>query len=388
MGTTEKVIIPTKSFDTSKNFDTDTSKPPETSIPTKKFGVTKPTVNPHFNISSTSVLKSRFKYKGNKANKYHVANPHEQEKNKHVMDQLLPLVSRKIDDNGGVARVHDLAEDRQIRVLIQQIPFKLPRSLNLILTQFKEFFVSMPNGLVGTALGFDTGMIKEDGTLEPCYASVFVDNTGNPVGATNPYMSNRVLKVVDLTEKADRLWKCALDLDNDNDLKLAYKGVEEARKHIRGENAVAPKQWVDGAVPWSGLPPPNPKKVKVRKKKKGPKVAVAAVPVNLKLTEQERVLRKEKILYRIVEILQRCPNQTKNMCLLVSDPSIKELKKGAISKFLAFLQEFPTMFRIVNVEGTPQYNVTLMDRHVPIIKANGRHVTTSIDVVRNLNLTY
>jgi len=111
------------------------------------------------------------------------------------------------------------------------------------------------------------------------------------------------------------------------------------------------------------------------------------VPVNVKLTEQERVLRKEKILYRIVEILQRCPNQTKNMCLLVSDPSIKELKKGAISKFLAFLQEFPTMFRIVNVEGTPQYNVTLMDRHVPIIKANGRHVTTSIDVVRNLNLT-
>jgi len=104
------------------------------------------------------------------------------------------------------------------------------------------------------------------------------------------------------------------------------------------------------------------------------------------MTEQERVTRKEKILHRIVEILIRCPNHTKNMCLLVSDQTIKELKKGAISKFLPFLQEFPTMFRIINIEGTPQYNVSLLDRHVPILKTNGAHVTMSKSVFNQLEL--
>lgn len=318
----------------------------------------------------------------------------DQEKNRKILDELLPLISKKIDDQAGVMRVPDLASDLEVKKLLDQIPGRLPRTLTLLLPQWGDFFVSLSNNLVGTALGYDTGMIREDGTVEPAYLSTFVDSNGDPLDEAVPFNPNKVLKVIDLVADADRLWKCALDLDNDADLKTAFKICDASRRHIRGEDTIAPPEY-PGGVPWSGLPPPNPKKLKGLLKGKGKgakglfKAGLLQIPTGpINLSEQERVLRKEKILYRIVEILSRCPNQTKNMCLLVSDPSIKELKKGAISKFLAFLQEFPTMFRIINIEGTPQYNITLMDRHVPIIKPNGAHVTTSVDVVRNLQLNH
>jgi len=60
------------------------------------------------------------------------------------------------------------------------------------------------------------------------------------------------------------------------------------------------------------------------------------------------------------------------MCLLVSDPTIRELKKGAVSKFLSFLQEFPRMLKIVQVEGIPQYNVTLLDSTIPDLREAAR----------------
>lgn len=290
--------------------------------------------------------------------------PIEHEKNRAVLDQLLPLVAGKIDENGGVMRVSDLANMKDIKELISQVPARCPKALPLILTQWTDFFVNMPDGLVGTAMGYDTGMIREDGTLDPAFASTFAETAAPYEGGVTPVIKEA--KPLDLTEAADNLWKCALNLEDKSEaeLKAAYKAIEAARKHVRGEDGIAPLHHPNG-VPWSGLPPPNPKKAKARAKGMG----IPVGPINL--TDQERCTRKEKILHRIVEILTRCPNQTKNMCLLVSDPSIRELKRGAVSKFLSFLQEFPKMFRIVNVEGTPQYNITLLDRHVPIIKPHG-----------------
>lgn len=297
--------------------------------------------------------------------------PIDHEKNRSILDQLLPLIAAKIDENGGVMRVSDLANMKDVKELITQVPARCPKALPLILTQWTDFFVNMPDGLVGTAMGYDTGMIREDGSLDPAFASTFAETAMPYEGAP---LVVKEAKPLDLTEAADNLWKCALNLDNDADLKAAYKAIETARKHVRGEDGIAPLHHPNG-VPWSGLPPPNPKKAKARAAKG---IVVPAGPINL--SDTERCTRQEKILHRIVEILTKCPNQTKNMCLLVSDPSIRELKRGAVSKFLAFLQEFPKMFRIVNVEGTPQYNITLLDRHVPIIKPHGQaRVATQMD---------
>jgi len=57
------------------------------------------------------------------------------------------------------------------------------------------------------------------------------------------------------------------------------------------------------------------------------------------------------------------------MCLILSDPTIRELKRGVVSRFLAFLQEFPKLFRIVQVEGIPQYDITMIDTNVPDLRS-------------------
>merc|ERR1712112_773363 len=151
-------------------------------------------------------------------------------------------------------------------------------------------------------------------------------------------------KPMDLTEAADIVWQASLNLVNDAELKAAFKLLENARKALKE----APK------------PVQNPPR---SGKKPGKK------PAALNIGESERAHRKMRILYRIVEILERSPGQTKNMCLILSDPTIRELKKGVVSKFLAFLQEFPKMMKITQVEGIPQYSVTLLDNHVPDLKA-------------------
>eukprot|EP00397_Hematodinium_sp_SG-2012_P029787 GEMP01031498.1.p1 GENE.GEMP01031498.1~~GEMP01031498.1.p1 ORF type:complete len:316 (+),score=86.48 GEMP01031498.1:52-999(+) len=286
--------------------------------------------------------------------------PIDHDKNRAVLDQLLPLVASKIDENGGVMRISDIATLQDVKALISQVPARCPKALPLILTQWTDFFVNMPNGLVGTAMGYDTGMIREDGSLDPAFASTFAE-TAAPFEDLSKIKEK---KPVDLTTAADDLWRCALNLDNDAELKAAYKAVEQARQHVRGEDGIAPPMHPNGA-PWSGQPQQNSKKGGPANQKKGGSIG------GINLSDQERCTRKEKILHRCVEILTRCPNQTKQMCLLVSDPSIRELKKGAISKFLTFLQDFPKMFKIVNVEGTPQYNITLLDRQVPFIKPKG-----------------
>jgi len=312
--------------------------------------------------------------------RYH-ASAAETEKNRQVMDLLLPLVSHKIDACGGVKRVADLTGDPEVKALLEQIPVRLPRSLSLILTQWGDFFINLPYGLVGNSTAYETGMIRSDGSLEPAYASAFLDEKGDPRDIANPYNVNKKYTIVDLTKDADRLWKCSVNLENDTDLKLAFKLCEETRRHIRGEDGIAPEEF-PGGIPWSGAAAPNPKKLRMLKAKgKGPGIYMpVSAPCNL--AEEDRTQRKEKILHRIVEILKRSPNKTKNMCLLASDTTIRELKKGAISKFVAFLQEFPTMFRIINIEGTPQYNVILLDGHVPILKVDGGHVSMSSEVYK------
>jgi len=271
--------------------------------------------------------------------------PIEHEKYRAVLDQLLPLLARRIDASGGVMRVADLAGHKDVKTYLSQVPPRCPKTLPLILSQWTDFFVNMSDGLVGTALGYDTGMIKEDGTLNPLYESNFAPE-GDLIDVEEPEVVQlSEAKPMDLTEAADIVWQASLNLVNDAELKAAFKLLENARKALKE----APK------------PVQNPPR---SGKKPGKK------PAALNIGESERAHRKMRILYRIVEILERSPGQTKNMCLILSDPTIRELKKGVVSKFLSFLQEFPKMMKITQVEGIPQYSVTLLDNHVPDLKAS------------------
>jgi len=280
--------------------------------------------------------------------------PIEHEKNRAVLDKLLPLLASKIDASGGVMRVSDLAFQRDIKFLLYQIPPRCPKSLPLIFAQWTDFFITMADGLVGTAMGYDTGMIEEDGSLSPLYQSNFTIHA-DPV--EEPIIQIvREAKPMDLTDAADLLWRSTLNLGNDADFKAAFKAIETARKHVRSN---------EGLLPPSKQVQQNTNTVPAPRKK-----ANYAGPLNI--GDCERATRRQHILRRIVDILSQSPNQTKNMCLLVSDPTIRELKKGAVSKFLSFLQEFPRMLKIVQVEGIPQYNVTLLDSTIPDLREAAR----------------
>jgi len=277
--------------------------------------------------------------------------PIQHEKYRTVLDELLPLLARKIDKMGGVMRIADLALHREVKLLLAQVPPRCPKTLPLIFVQWSNFFVNMADGLIGTALGYETGMINADGTLNQLYHSNF--SMLNEVVDEQEIIEVREAKPMDLMDAADQLWQCALNLDNDAEFKAAYKVLEAARKNVRAAEGMATPSKSLQQNPNVQNPPRSGR----HPRDGGPVIG-----------EDERQTKKMQILHRIVELLERSPGQNKNMCLILMDPTIRELKRGVVSRFLQFLQEFPKLFRIVQVEGIPQYDITLLDNTVPDLR--------------------
>lgn len=261
------------------------------------------------------------------------SNPLESEKNKQVMDSMLPMLAQKIDENGGVMRITDLGELRDIKDQLAQIPNGFPKALPKIMSQWPQFFVCMPNGLVGTTMGYDTGMIKDDGTLNPAFESMFL-TSGSLCAKPEEEVEAVHKEPVDLADAADDLWRAALNLEDDNGMYNAFAKVQVARSQVRGEGSL-----LDGLA--SKI---DPKLSKTEKKKRNEDIAAGKIPApkpedndNNGMSLAERQLRRERIHKRTIEKLMQTPQQSLMLSALVADSVIMELKRGAINKFLAFL---------------------------------------------------
>jgi len=220
--------------------------------------------------------------------------PIEHEKYRTILDQLLPLLAAKIDKAGGVMRVADLAVHRDVKLLLSKVPPRCPKTLPLIFVQWSNFFVNMPDGLVGTSMGYDTGMIQSDGKLNPLYHSNFSL-------LTDPLDEQEVIEVqeakpLDLMDAADQLWQCALNLDNDAEFKAAYKVLEAARKNVRA---------AEGMATPSKLLQKNPNVQNPPRSGRHPRDGGVVIG------EAERQTKKMQILHRIIELLERSPGQTR-----------------------------------------------------------------------------
>jgi len=87
------------------------------------------------------------------------------------------------------------------------------------------------------------------------------------------------------------------------------------------------------------------------------------------LSDHVRRQRREEILGHVIDILQNSPTMSAQLSNLVSNDRIRDAKKGVISKFKGWLEEYPSLFGIERVGDTPQYNVTLIgDPDAPGIK--------------------
>lgn len=284
--------------------------------------------------------------------------PEEIEKNQIILDALLPSVAAKIDGNGGVLSVKDLCEMQDIKDQIAQIPHCFPRSLPTILSQWTDFFVMMSYGLVGTAIGYDTGLIQADGTLDPAFESTFL-----PLGKHNykntfvePTMGQQAPKrarvesfsqPIDLAEAAAELMRLCYILEDDASCEAAFQRVQIARKQKRGESITPGKKKSKSAN--SNAPIFNPD------------VPGEVLDFN-HLTREQKCI---EILNRVFEKLKNSPNQTLMLNMVTQDDAIRELKKSAVMSFVNWFKTFPENFLIENVDGTTEFQITLLSDVMP-----------------------
>lgn len=284
-------------------------------------------------------------YKGGKKGGYKNTekNDNNESKNRELLDKLLPLVSGKIDEHGGVLQIHKIANAPEVKELLEQIPAGYPKNLNKILQSWTDFFVNMPNGLIGTAMGYDTGMIRPDGTLDPAFSSSFKDGGSGGKGNVAPKKApvqnpgRQRPNDTNLQSAADNLWRACLDLDDESGFYSAFSQANICRMNLKGSH-----------FPYSTAP--MNQQIQQGKKTKEP----------INFTVEEREQRRQEILETVIDRLSNAENNTMALNKLAQDPKIAPMKKGAISKFMAWIQEFPHLFTTAPIPDSPQFSITLI----------------------------
>jgi len=282
------------------------------------------------------------------------------EANKKVLDGLLPLVSAKIDANGGVMKITEIEKLPDVADVILNIPLGFPTKLAEILAPWNDFFVPMSNGLVGTAMGYETGMIRENGTLDPAYASTFttfveeVEDIAEKKEAEVAALEIELPPVeagnekVELNTAAHELWRASLNPNDEVTLFAAFRKVQHCRSAIRGEPINAPLGMPSGAG--------SKTRLMTLAAEQGESGATA-----VNLSGEEREQRRMAILQKVLDKLRRAPEHTLLLNVIMMDRQIRELKKGAVSKMLHWLEDFKSTFMCTPIEGTPKFLIRLLD---------------------------
>lgn len=225
----------------------------------------------------------------------------------------------------------------------------------------------MDNGLVGTAMGYDTGMIQNDGTLNPSFAARF--NTPRPTQdvkktpqkpipaiAANPAQKTQQaapkISGLSLNDAVSELWTACLNTDDDIPMYQAFAKVQTARLAQRGGLPMTTSTTIS-APPAAG----SKRSLSAVAKEKPPK-----------LTKEEAEPQRQQLFETVVSILKAEPSQSSFLCKLANDNTVKTLKTGAVFQFKKWLDLFPTVFYIAPVqEGSPQYTVNLLDNGVAAV---------------------
>jgi len=265
---------------------------------------------------------------------------------------------------------------QKVEDVVKRIPLGFPTKLQEILAPWTDFFVPMLNGLVGTAMGYETGMIRENGTLDPAFASTFttVEEVKKEEGLPAPSSNKPLLEKtadellaqiepivkpdapivtpgnekVELNAAAHELWQSSLDPDDENTLFKCFRRVQQIRAAIKGE-PINP-----GNVP--GITGSGTKLCKLKTE---PETTTASCALNL--SNNERESRRMEILQRVLDKLRRAPDHTLLLNVIMMDRQIRDLKKGAVSKMLHWLDEFKSTFKCTPIDGTPKFLVRLLD---------------------------
>jgi len=263
--------------------------------------------------------------------------PEDIERNQAILDALLPCVAAKIDGNGGVLAIADICAMQDIKDQLAQIPACFPKALPQILSQWADFFVMMPHGLVGTAIGYDTGLIQQDGTLDPAFESTFLPNgksahVAAPHAAPTVYQAIPTNEPIDLAEAASELSRLCYVLEDDDACFKAFQKVRIARQQARGDS--------------------RPKST----------AASLVTGISAGLTRLEK---RREILTRTFEKLNASPDKSIMMNMISQDQFIRELKNGAVTSFKKWFESFPENFIITAVEGTTELKITMLSDTMP-----------------------
>lgn len=353
-----------------------------------------------------------WKGKGKKGKNPALKDPEKIAKNQQLMDLLLPQVAGIVDSRKGVMKIDEIAAMANIQEMMKDIPQGFSKQLGPILNHYTDFFVNLPYGLVGTAEGYKTGLIKEDGTLDP--SAIPQDAKAIPlpppspmapappqieihaksppilpptsIGIPNPAMTANLTPPQRklLHDAVNQMWSAGTNLEEDGPLYLAFSNLQAVRSEIKSEikkgttmmmgSMASSSSKGQGASYNKGATGKGVKKVittaKSSGKSTGPRGIHAATLIDgLNLSAEEKQTRKQAIMNRAVEKLQQKNDHTLLLTQIVADDVIKENRKGVVTKFLHFFQEFPNVFHVEHVAGTPQHKIQLRvtgDTTVPL----------------------
>jgi len=257
--------------------------------------------------------------------------PHADALNAQVLDRLLLAISALIDSHNGVYTISGISKDRAIMQELAQIPKGFPNSVAQILPKYPDFFIMLGNDKVGTALGYDSGLIREDGTLDESAA-----NTG----------TDSITMQANLFKSMTELMVVGLYSQDDSAVNQAINALRVAREKCKLHNQYPTMPGASPAFAFAG-----------RKLPKGD-------PAQANLSDEERQQRREWVLQKCVEALSQQPNYAMEVSKLSSVEEIRNMKKGAIGKFQAWLQEQSAYFSL-SPDADGRYVVTLIAEPQP-----------------------
>jgi len=278
-----------------------------------------------------------------------------------AIQELLPLVSGIIDENKGVLNSACIGQHNGVRALLGRI--KGHKGLGKLLGEYKDYFVQFEGGYVGTAAGYDSGLIRPDGTLNmELVKANHKSNKNLHPGPPKPknkrphmmalapavapsqsvaesYSGGSSETQLTLMQTLSEFNLMALYNPDDNGLYQLFAQIQAARHKARQENAFP--------------------EVPSMKPLKGQKTKLMNMGG---LTPAERDERKAQILRICIEELRKQPTRSLGVHALVQHEQVAQLKRGAIGKFVTFLQDHSDVFEVTQIPDTPQWNVVLLEQ--------------------------
>jgi len=255
---------------------------------------------------------------------------------KKILDELLPLLNQIINSNGGVMRIESLAARAPVRNMMNRMQPPHAKALTDLLTDWNEYFLMMPAGIVGTNLGYDSGLIMEDGSLNSDYIWKFVSPSESKDKGPDAHDS--------LVHLADALFHAIMDLSSEEPLMAAFNALRQKRGQMVAVKPDQPKvkpMATQGQIPLQSGP--------------GADDALLLPP------EQ----RQEWIIMQIIQWMRKIQGKSMHISQIFADAG--PMKNGIFVKGKEFLERYPTLFSIHGggceggIDNYPPISVTLLD---------------------------